>query len=133
MTRVHRFALLALVLVLGACGADAPAPTSGADTPSLAPASVASALPSAPIVGEPEPAPGSDSTVYEPNPAAIVVAIDPGHGGCLDWGVPDPSERGVEWSEKQLTLEVPAGQASFKRSRGRQVRAPHRLAAPAPS
>ena len=106
MTRVHLFALLALVLVLGACGADAPPPTSGADTPSLAPASVASALPSAPIVGEPEPAPGSDSTVYEPNPAAIVVAIDPGHGGCLDWGVPDPSERGVEWSEKQLTLDI---------------------------
>jgi N-acetylmuramoyl-L-alanine amidase len=44
--------------------------------------------------------------VYEPNPGAIVVAIDPGHGGCLDWGVPDPSERGVELSEKQLTLEI---------------------------
>ena len=26
-----------------------------------------------------------------PNPGAIVVAIDPGHGGCLDWGVPDPA------------------------------------------
>jgi N-acetylmuramoyl-L-alanine amidase len=51
-----------------------------------------------------EPAPGSDSTVYAPNPAAIVVAIDAGHGGCLDWGVPDPSERGVELAEKTMTL-----------------------------
>ena len=24
-----------------------------------------------------------------------MVAIDAGHGGCLDWGVPDPSERGA--------------------------------------
>jgi N-acetylmuramoyl-L-alanine amidase len=53
-----------------------------------------------------EPAPGSNSEVYPPNPGAIVVAIDPGHGGCLDWGVPDPSERGVELSEKQLTLAI---------------------------
>jgi len=44
--------------------------------------------------------------VYEPNPAAIVVAIDAGHGGCLDWGVPDPSERGVELAEKTLTLAI---------------------------
>lgn len=51
-----------------------------------------------------EPAPGSDSAVYAPNPAAIVVAIDAGHGGCLDWGVPDPSERGEELAEKTMTL-----------------------------
>jgi N-acetylmuramoyl-L-alanine amidase len=106
VTRAHRFASLALALLLAACGADAPDPVSPGDTPSVAPASVASAVPSAPTVGEPEPAPGSDSTIYEPNPGAIVVAIDPGHGGCLDWGVPDPSERGVEWSEKQLTLDI---------------------------
>ena len=54
--------------------------------------------------GEVEPAPGSDSAVYAPNPGAIVVAIDAGHGGCLDWGVPDPSERGVELAEKTMTL-----------------------------
>ena len=53
-----------------------------------------------------EPAPGSDSAVYAPNPGAIVVAIDPGHGGCLDWGVPDPSERGQELAEKTLTLAI---------------------------
>jgi hypothetical protein len=44
--------------------------------------------------------------VYEPNPRAIVVAIDAGHGGCLDWGVPDPSRRGVELAEKAMTLGI---------------------------
>ena len=44
--------------------------------------------------------------MFEPNPGAIVVAIDPGHGGCLDWGVPDPSERGAELAEKTLTLAI---------------------------
>ena len=39
-------------------------------------------------------------------PRAIVVAIDAGHGGCLDWGVPDPSRRGVELAEKTLTLGI---------------------------
>lgn len=106
MTRALRHAFLVLVLLLAACGTDAPAPASPGGTRSVAPASVPSTAPSAPAVGEPEPAPGSDSTVYEPNPGAIVVAIDPGHGGCLDWGVPDPSERGVEWSEKELTLGI---------------------------
>jgi N-acetylmuramoyl-L-alanine amidase len=52
------------------------------------------------------PAPGSASTVYRPNPGAIVVAIDPGHGGCLDWGVPDPLERGASYSEKAMTLAI---------------------------
>jgi N-acetylmuramoyl-L-alanine amidase len=52
------------------------------------------------------PAPGSSSSVYAPNPGAIVVAIDPGHGGCLDWGVPDPLERGVAFSEKVMTLAI---------------------------
>jgi N-acetylmuramoyl-L-alanine amidase len=35
-----------------------------------------------------------------------VVAIDPGHGGCLDWGVPDPLERGSALSEKVMTLDI---------------------------
>ena len=35
-----------------------------------------------------------------------MVAIDAGHGGCLDWGVPDPSERGVQLAEKTLTLGI---------------------------
>ncbi len=66
-----------------------------------------SAAPSeAPATGSVEPAPGSDSAIYAPNPGAIVVAIDPGHGGCLDWGVPDPSQRGEELAEKTLTLEI---------------------------
>jgi len=33
-------------------------------------------------------------------------AIDAGHGGCLDWGVADPSERGVQLAEKTLTLAI---------------------------
>jgi N-acetylmuramoyl-L-alanine amidase len=65
-----------------------------------------------------EPAPGSDSAVYAPNPAAIVVAIDAGHGGCLDWGVPDPSERGVDLAEKTLTLEIATRLRDMLRSEG---------------
>jgi N-acetylmuramoyl-L-alanine amidase len=57
-------------------------------------------------IGTVQPAPGSSSSVYAPNPASIVVAIDPGHGGCLDWGVPDPRERGVAYSEKAMTLAI---------------------------
>jgi N-acetylmuramoyl-L-alanine amidase len=70
--------------------------------PSSASATAAPTEP--PPITDVEPAPGSDSAVYAPNPAAIVVAIDAGHGGCLDWGVPDPSERGVELAEKTMTL-----------------------------
>ena len=65
-----------------------------------------------------EPAPGSDSEVYAPNPEAIVVAIDAGHGGCLDWGVPDPSQRGVELAEKTMTLVIGAAPARSARGRG---------------
>ncbi len=76
-------------LVLGGCGSDAisPAfslPPSRSSSPSAAPG---------PSAGTIEPAPGSESAIYAPNPGAVVVAIDAGHGGCLDWGVPDPSER----------------------------------------
>jgi N-acetylmuramoyl-L-alanine amidase len=71
----------------------------------------ASASPSAtvvptPGVGDVVPAPGSSSEVYRPNPGAIVVAIDPGHGGCLDWGVPDPLKRGPAYAEKTMTLAI---------------------------
>jgi N-acetylmuramoyl-L-alanine amidase len=92
--------LLAAAALLAACG---PAAPSGS-----APASVqttASAEPSVGI-GEVVPAPGSSSSVYAPNPGAIVVAIDPGHGGCLDWGVPDPLKRGAAFSEKAMTLAI---------------------------
>lgn len=34
------------------------------------------------------------------------MAIDPGHGGCLDWGVPDPRARGADASEKAMTLAI---------------------------
>jgi len=89
--------------MLVACGAASVSPSAAALPASLHASSAATA---SPAEGAVEPAPGSDSTVYAPNPGAIVVAIDAGHGGCLDWGVPDPSERGVELAEKTLTLEI---------------------------
>lgn len=90
----------ALILAaLAACGGEGaePIPAASATDASLRPSPSAAAA---------QPAPGSGSEVYGPNPAAIVVAIDPGHGGCLDWGVPDPSVRGVELAEKTLTLAI---------------------------
>ncbi len=68
-------------------------------------AASASMAPS-PGIGQVVPAPGSTSTIYQPNPGAIVVAIDPGHGGCLDWGAPDPLGRGPAFSEKTMTLAI---------------------------
>ena len=94
-------AWLGVLLVLAACGPVTPTPSA----PQASVASSASALPSAGI-GEVVPAPGSSSAIYQPNPGAIVVAIDPGHGGCLDWGVPDPLGRGPEFSEKTMTLAI---------------------------
>jgi N-acetylmuramoyl-L-alanine amidase len=44
--------------------------------------------------------------VYQPNPSSVVVAIDPGHGGCLDWGVPNPYDNKVDKSEKADTLGI---------------------------
>ena len=103
MTDGSLTAALAIVLALAACSAPATSPA----TPAFSPAASATAAPSeATTVGAVEPAPGSESAVYPPNPGAIVVAIDPGHGGCLDWGVPDPSERGEQLAEKTLTLEI---------------------------
>lgn len=91
-------------LVLAACGAQpvvSPAESAEADASHAPPASAGM-----PAAGPVQPAPGSDSLVYAPNPAAIRVAIDAGHGGCLDWGVPDPQERGEEFSEKAINLAI---------------------------
>jgi N-acetylmuramoyl-L-alanine amidase len=98
--------LLAWLLpaVLVACSAPTPSPT--ASSASLAADASQSPAASQGAVGQVIAAPGSRSSVYAPNPAAIVVAIDPGHGGCLDWGVPDPRQRGVEYSEKTMTLAI---------------------------
>ncbi|MEO8509687.1 MAG: N-acetylmuramoyl-L-alanine amidase [Chloroflexota bacterium] len=63
-------------------------------------------IPSAPAVGIVLPAPGSSSPIYGPNPGAIVVAIDPGHGGCLDWGVPNPWDNTAANAEKTSTLGI---------------------------
>jgi N-acetylmuramoyl-L-alanine amidase len=94
-------AWLVIGLVLAACS---PSPSAnGSQARSVRPPE--SAIPS-PGVGDVVPAPGSSSEVYRPNPRAIVVAIDPGHGGCLDWGVPDPLQRGPAYAEKTMTLAI---------------------------
>lgn len=98
--------LAVLAVVASACGTDAVTTVRPTAVPSTSSVPVASPSPSAAPVGEVEPPPGSDSALYAPNPGAILVAIDAGHGGCLDWGVPDPSERGVELAEKTLTLAI---------------------------
>lgn len=105
MTRLRgASALLAVLLALGACAPASPIPSiSPLPSASVVPQS---ATPTAPGIGEVVAAPGSDSEAYGPNPAAVVVAIDAGHGGCLDWGVPDPSRRGAAYSEKTMTLGI---------------------------
>ena len=97
-------AWLGVLLLLAACSQPTPTPSSNG-TPPASGAASASAVASAGI-GEVVPAPGSSSAIFQPNPDAIVVAIDPGHGGCLDWGVPDPLKRGPAFSEKTMTLAI---------------------------
>lgn len=106
-----------LSLVLVACGQ--PDVTR---SPSAAPSvsSVPSA-PATPATGEVVPAPGSDSEVYAPNPGAITVAIDPGHGGCLDWGVPNPWDNTVERAEKTHTLAIGLALAELLEEQGVNV------------
>jgi N-acetylmuramoyl-L-alanine amidase len=109
--RVHRpvATLLVAAVWLAGCGADAALPST-APPSSSAPPSAAGSAPSSAGAPAVEPAPGSGSSVYAPNPGAIVVALDAGHGGCLDWGVPDPSERGPAFAEETMTLAI-AGRA----------------------
>jgi len=91
-----------LILVLAACTGESGSPDASVD-----PRSADSGSPDASAgIGQIIPAPGSDSRIFAPNPGAIVVGIDPGHGGCLDWGVPNPYDNTVERSEKMLTLAI---------------------------
>lgn len=94
-----RYLAAGLLLGLVACSASSPAPST---SPSDAAVSAGPTV----GVGEVVPAPGSSSRLYAPNPAAIVVGIDPGHGGCLDWGVANPYDNTVDRSEKALTLGI---------------------------
>ncbi len=94
-----RYLAAGLLLGLVGCSASSAAPSV---SPSQAAASAAATV----GVGEVVPAPGSASRLYAPNPAAIVVGIDPGHGGCLDWGVANPYDNTVDRSEKALTLGI---------------------------
>ncbi len=56
--------------------------------------------------------------MYAPNPGALVVAIDPGHGGCLDWGVPNPYDNKVDKSEKADTLGIGLALKSLLEAQG---------------
>ena len=95
--------LVALAALVAACGA----PSTPTPRSSVPPTSTPLATPaSTPGIGEVVPAPGSTSSIYEPNPGALVVAIDPGHGGCLDWGVPNPWDNTVDKAEKADTLAI---------------------------
>jgi N-acetylmuramoyl-L-alanine amidase len=101
----HRFGRLSFVLLGGALALSScasPNPSGSAPSGSVAPSPGAAS----PGYGEVVLAPGSASAVYQPNPGAIVVAIDPGHGGCLDWGVPDPRKRGAAFAEKAMNLAI---------------------------
>ena len=104
MTRALAAALVAIV-ALAACTPGGPTASPSTTVPSV-PASVSASEAADPGIGGVIPAPGSSSEVYPPNPGAIVVAVDPGPGGCLDWGVPDPSRRGADFSEKVMTLGI---------------------------
>ena len=99
-------ALLSVLLLLAACGTDVPSRATSVPPVSASPVAPSVSATATSPTGDVEPAPGSDSETYPPNPAAIVVAIDAGHGGCLDWGVPDPSERGEQLAEKTMTLGI---------------------------
>jgi N-acetylmuramoyl-L-alanine amidase len=104
VTRPLPTLLLVAALAMSACSATVsrtPAPSaSGSHATSPTPPAAT------PAVGEVVPAPGSQSEVYAPNPGAIVVAIDPGHGGCLDWGVPNPWDNTRDKAEKADTLAI---------------------------
>jgi N-acetylmuramoyl-L-alanine amidase len=96
-------ALLGVALLVAACG---PATSTDSGAGSVPPSVSSPPSGASPDIGQVVPAPGSSSSIYAPNPGAIVVAIDPGHGGCLDWGVPDPLERGDAFSEKTMALAI---------------------------
>lgn len=103
---MNRLAVVVLALVLAACGTDASSPPPTAAPSASADATRLPSIAATPAFGTVEPAPASESAIYAPNPAAVVVAIDAGHGGCLDWGVPDPSERGQAYAEETMTLGI---------------------------
>lgn len=99
----HRLPAAMLLAVLATACATPATPVPGSGAPSATPDPTP---PPTPGIGDVVPAPGSQSSVYRPNPGAVVVAIDPGHGGCLDWGVPNPWNNTVDSAEKADTLAI---------------------------
>lgn len=114
--------LVGLVLALGACSAAvAPSPSPSADSTASPPSTAPSDAAASPGALEVTPAPGSSSALFAPNPAEIVVAVEAGHGGCLDWGVPDPQERGPDYAEKAITMAIARALAGLLSDDGANV------------
>ncbi|MFN2484396.1 MAG: N-acetylmuramoyl-L-alanine amidase, partial [Candidatus Limnocylindria bacterium] len=105
--RAWRTVLLGTLSLLVGC-----APKSAAETRASAVSPFAEATASAVLTPSDAgstslaPAPGSNSRIYPWNAGAIVVYVDPGHGGCLDWGVPNPYDNTASNAEKTLTLGI---------------------------
>ena len=98
---------LAAAIGLSACGGVAGEGVTGTPPESASAAGSGAADSTAPQASASiVPAPGSSGAVYPPNPGAIVVFLDPGHGGCLDWGVPNPFENTLDTAEKTMTLRI---------------------------
>ena len=107
-----------LAALLVACGQVSPPappieapPRAGRATPAARPAGQAPSSTVGPII---EATPGATDAAD----AAVVVAIDPGHGGCLDWGVPDPAQRGPDYAEKAMTLAIAQRLGDLLRAEG---------------
>jgi N-acetylmuramoyl-L-alanine amidase len=105
--------------LLVACGQVSPpappieaSPLPGRATPAAGPAGQAPSSTVGPII---EPTANGSTDAAD---AAVVVAIDPGHGGCLDWGVPDPAQRGPDYAEKAMTLAIAQRLADLLRAEG---------------
>ena len=112
--------LLATLLSLTACGGT-PRTTDGAAASEPARFAATPEATAAVPVGAVIAAPGSSSRIFPPNPGAIVVGIDPGHGGCLDWGVPNPFDNTVARAEKTMTLGIAMALAERLESDGISV------------
>ena len=114
---------------VGVASCLSPAPpegTSGASSPAdgASPEVVGTMPPPGDRLGEIIPAPGSPSSegaLYAPNPGAVVVYVDAGHGGCLDWGVPNPFDNTLDRAEKTMTLGIALRVGDLVRQAGGQV------------
>ena len=105
---LYRAAMVALLVIAAACGTTAVEvpPRAGDARPPESQGPGAGPANDASTTRRVIPAPDDGRTLFAPNPEAIVVYVDPGHGGCLDWGVPNPFDNTVGNAEKTITLGI---------------------------